>query len=182
MTNQELKTILSMVAVNYHTFQVVPNVTEQLWMRCLGDYQAKLIEAAVLAHVMTSKFPPTLADIAEQVQAIQASPDDQLSAGEAWGLVGKAVSKFGAWNEAGALEWLPSRAAAAVRGIGWQQICASTQPSVERAHFLKTYEQISAREAKEAKLSPSVKKTIDAANKSVTELLNQTTHNVKGLD
>jgi len=71
-------------------------------------------------------------------------------AGDAWGEVLSLVSSVGSY---GSPVFSHSIIERAVKGIGWITICLSTNIGMERAHFLKIYDQLAERETKEVVLS-----------------------------
>ena len=70
-----------------------------------------------------------------------AIPED-LSAGEAWLKVMKAISSIGSYGRPQFENELIDKS---VASVGWRNLCMSENISVERAHFLKIYESIASR-------------------------------------
>ena len=70
--------------------------------------------------------------------------------GDAWAEVLSTVSSVGFY---GSPRFSHSIIERAVSGIGWKTICMSQNISLERAHFLKIYDQLEKREIKDVVLS-----------------------------
>ncbi len=113
-----------------------PEETMELYIRCLADLPAQAVEAAVLAHVATSRWFPTVAELREK--AAELLPGGRLpTATEAWAEVVKA---FGAVGSYGVPAWSHPAIATTVEAMGWRQLCLSEEGMADRAHFLRLYE------------------------------------------
>ncbi len=64
-----------------------------LWHMMLGHHPCRLVEAAVHSHIASSKWPPTIAEVAEEISNL--TRPAALTELEAWGLVTKALSNSG---------------------------------------------------------------------------------------
>lgn len=118
----------------------------------IGDLTDTQIETATMTCLQTKKFMPTIAELRETVTTI-----DVDTAGEAWAAIINQVQTVGAWGE----PWLTRSQRKAVDALGgWKAVCASEQPDILRAHFLKIYAQTSERDAKEAQLSPKTRELL----------------------
>lgn len=105
-------------------------------MRCLADLAPAALEAAVLAHISTNKWFPTIAELREATLAMlpgQGIP----TATEAWGEVMHAFEMVGYYHTP---EWSHPAIAKTVDAMGWQQLCLSENGMADRAHFIKLYE------------------------------------------
>lgn len=89
--------------------------------------------------------------------------NDLKTAGEAWAIVLRAVSKIGSY---GVPKFIDPSTQKSVDAIGWRNICLSENPMVERAHFLKIYETIALRE-KNKILSEPVKLLVGGITKQI---------------
>lgn len=89
MTRQETVVILTLLAGNYESFAKRTETDEQVkimvdtWLECLGDLDYRLVLEAVKKTMITSLYPPTIADIRKNaVEMINLST--QKTAIEAW--------------------------------------------------------------------------------------------------
>ena len=145
-----------------------------MWYSLLKDLPYEHASVAIQRYAMTNKFPPTPADIREQIVTIG---DDSIDWGEAWGNVLKAVSRYGYANEAEALDSMDDLTRRAVKSLGWKNICQTEidEQMALRANFRMIYEQSKDKERTEAKLPVDLKQRIDAIGvdgvKQITERL-----------
>ncbi len=130
-----------------------------LWYRMLKDIPYPVAEAALMKHVSTSKWPPSIAEIREN--ATEAITPAQADWSEAWEEARKAVQKFGSYQETEALAWMSASTAEAVRRFGYYDLCMMENPEVAKAHFRDIYNNIALREKKEAQLPDSLKSVIN---------------------
>lgn len=89
MTRQETVVILTLLAGNYESFSKRTETDEQVkimvntWQECLGDLDYKVVLQAVKKTMITSPYPPTIADIRKNaIEMIR--PSTQKTAIEAW--------------------------------------------------------------------------------------------------
>ena len=89
---------------------------------------------------MTAKFPPTIAEIRENIFNLS---DEKISDwSDAFGLALHAIRKFGSYREDEALEWiseLDKTAAEVTRRLGFKEICLSENMEVIRGQFRMAY-------------------------------------------
>ena len=130
-----------------------------MWYSLLKDLPYESASVAIQKYAMTHKFPPTPADIREQVVSIG---DESVDWGEAWGNVLKAVSKYGYMNESDALGSMDELTRTIVQRIGWQNICQSDidEQTAIRANFRMMYEQSQGKERENAQLPTELKEKI----------------------
>ena len=96
MTRQETAKIMAVLKTAYPRYYDGKTETElsaalNLWHTMLSDYDYAVVSAAVKAVIATSKYPPVIADITEQISAIV--QPEQMEEGEAWNRVRKANLK-----------------------------------------------------------------------------------------
>lgn len=130
-----------------------------VWYSLLQDIDYEILSQAIQKHMMTSKFPPTIADIREA--AAQFMPQEKdLTELEAWGLVRRAIcnSTYHAEEE---FEKLPE---AVQRAVGspanlreWGQMDVDTVESVEASHFVRNYRVMKEREKEMQRLPEAVR-------------------------
>lgn len=112
----------------------------KMWHIAMKDHDFKTVLLASEKYILTNKFPPTIADIREEVTKIKfPTPEDGE---QKWLEVLEAVKKYGSYNEPDALRSLDDITRQAVKSIGYRTICMSEKIGVERAHFFKVYNSI----------------------------------------
>jgi len=85
-----------------------------------------------------------------------------ITAGEAWAIVLSSVSSIGGY---GTPRFEDDIIARTVECVGWKDICRSTKIGIERAHFIKAFEQLKTRDSKNKVLLPEVKRDRLGVNK-----------------
>jgi len=121
-----------------------------VWTMTLSDLPYEVARQALAAHISSSHFFPTVADIREQ--AVKLTQPRMLDWAEAWGLVMDAVRRHGSYHEQAALASLPADVAETARRIGWREICLCEDVSVVRGQFRMAWETIAKRQAELAVL------------------------------
>lgn len=116
--------------------KTIPDQTVEVYMRCLADLPLPALEAAVLNHIASSKWFPTIAELREKALALL--PGQRMpTATEAWAEVMRAFEMVGYY---GTPEWSHEAIARTVAAMGWQNLCLSENGMADRAHFLRLYE------------------------------------------
>lgn len=125
---QHVRTVAAMAAKER-------GATMDLWAAVLGDLDYAATKAALLRHIATSQFFPTVAEI----RAIVAeSTHGRRRAGlDAWGDVKAAISRDGRYRTPTFADPIVARV---VEAIGWLAICDSEDEMVTRAHFGRAYD------------------------------------------
>lgn len=153
MNKQEFANIAVAIKAAYPNSNAIPDsAAMNLWYRMLQDLDYKLVENAVLEHISTNKFPPSIADIREK-SSERLSPDVS-DWGTAWGQVMTAIRKYGYYQETEALASMDELTRKVVQRFGYQNLCMSDNIVADRAHFSKVYEGM-LKEYKNSKQLPS---------------------------
>lgn len=142
MTRAETKILLGMIVTAYPDSKIAADDrTVDLWFDMLQDLPANVTAAATKAMFATLKWPPKIADIREAVARAQSEARGDLSAGEAWGRVRRAVSRFGYYQPEAAREFLGATLWAAIDQIGgWAYLCTTEDDaSTLSAQFERRY-------------------------------------------
>lgn len=137
-----------------------------VWYKLLRDIDYKTASLALEKHMMSSPFPPTIADLRTAAVEFQGAVNgtEELSELSAWSLVRKAVrnSNYNAERE---YERLPDAVRIAVGSPDNLREMAAmpieTVESVEQSHFIRAYRAIMSREKELQKLSPAVRQLLD---------------------
>lgn len=167
MTRQETAKIMAVLMTEYGSrFCDGKAETEfaaklNLWHTMLSDYDYAVVSAAVKAVIATSKYPPVIADITEQISAIM--QPEQMEEGEAWNRVRKAISNglYGAEEE---FKKLPEECKAVVCAPeqlrAWAAMDEDELNTVVASNFRRSFRAQAERSKKYAALPSSVKSII----------------------
>ena len=90
MTFQETAKIMAVFKAAYPRYYANIDVEEArqvttLWASMLADYSYETVSNAAKALIVSSKFPPTIAEVIEKIQLLTKEPE--LTEGEAWSMV-----------------------------------------------------------------------------------------------
>jgi len=157
MTKGEVAKLLVVLAASYPKFEV-DDVKVQVWHEMLGDLDYAVASMAVKKIIMQNTFPPAIAEVRKA--AAELTNPENLTSSEAWGEVTRAIRNYGYYREGEALASMSPTTAQVVRYMGWREICLSEEPEILRAHFLKMYDQVAAREQEKQLLSPTMQTEI----------------------
>jgi hypothetical protein len=129
-----------------------------LWLKMLSDTECYIVEAAIEKFLVESKFPPTIADIRERIADITVVKEKTSI--EAWNDVKTSIRKFGFYREKDAMEMLSGTTRKVVEAIGFSTLCLSENEMVDRAHFLKVYDNLANRDRTDALMFQNTKDII----------------------
>lgn len=154
MTWDEFKVLAKGMRASYSSQNFLPdNDSLNIWYRLLKDLPYDLVSAAVQKHILTSKFPPTVAEIRESCVDVCSGP--QMSWVEGWSLIGKVMSRYGYNRPSEAIQELKrrdERTGRVAELLGWENLCLSENIVADRANFRQCYETMTEREKETAKL------------------------------
>ena len=166
MKKSETAQILALIGAAYSRFDV-PQKKDSLkfmtWHKMLKDFDFQLTQTAVEKLIAECKFPPSIADIREQVADVKNFSKNRLTAGEAWEKAIKAVNKFSSHRGYGyktdpeVIDQLPDLVVKTAEMIGWNKIGKAKAEGVVRGQFMKMYKQVQDRDKKESVLPSSVR-------------------------
>ena len=131
MTYPETVELFALLAAAYPKEPITePQIA--LYATLLGSYSVETVRQAVfLRHIQQSPWFPRLNEVLDQMtQGDQADPD------QAWAEVQHTIRTVGYYRHP---TWSQPAIAQAVETLGWQNLCLSTNPEAERAHFLRFY-------------------------------------------
>lgn len=158
MNREEFAAILYYLAAGVG--RDVSDAQLEVYFDLLGDLPADVLRRAAQRALLESQYP-TLPPVGVLRRlAAEAMAPRQLAACEAWGLTLRAVEAFGYDQELRGLESLPPLVRRAAECLGWQTICASTEPEICRAQFAKAFEALAGREQRESLLPPSLREAL----------------------
>jgi hypothetical protein len=146
------------------------NSTIDLWCELLGDIPYNVANIVIQKLILTSEFPPTIADIRKQVANI--TNKEHLDSASAWGEVQKSVTSYG-WNKYEEMKENVSNKTLQVIGmIGWTNICMCEldQLNTLRSQFMRMYDSVNERSKKDELLPDSLKEQIRLISSKMTML------------
>ena len=155
---------------------VYPNMladdgAKDVWFSMLQDLSYQQVSAALQVHIMTSKFPPTIAELRED------HTQHSISELDAWALVRRAIRNgtYGAEEEFDRLPDVVRRAVGAASNLRqWAQSDSGMLETIE-AHFLKAFRAERDREAQSAQISPQLKNILVEMQRKMLEVKNDGT-------
>lgn len=112
--------------------------TLAVYSELLSDLDAALARKAVVRHVGTNKWFPTIAEIRE-LAAAMVTPGAEQSAEEAWQATRKALRGWSRYGDKQPTFGNPITAEV-VKTIGWMTFADSTEPERSRRDFVAMYE------------------------------------------
>ncbi|RJQ10889.1 MAG: hypothetical protein C4551_01915 [Bacillota bacterium] len=127
--------MLDVLVEAYPDKEIKPGTVE-IYIRCLADLPYEAVQAAVLQHITSNKWFPTISELRELATGML--PGNQIpTATEAWAEVKQAFAKVGYYGKP---EWSHPALAKTVEAMGWQSLCMSENDIADRAHFIRLYE------------------------------------------
>jgi hypothetical protein len=142
--------------------------TLQLYYQLLRDVPIEQLRQAVLRHVSSCKWFPTVAELRTAATALQQIP--MQSAVEAWGEVMACMAKSAYYcfedhvREPHFANPITERL---VQSLGWRTLCLSENGIADRARFLDAYDQLAARDQHERALPPQLQAGAQAVQQLV---------------
>ncbi|HEY5576235.1 MAG TPA: replicative helicase loader/inhibitor [Clostridiaceae bacterium] len=143
MKKTETIKLLTLISANYSRFEI-NEAKVVLWHELIGDLPFEIASAALKKVMMTSEYPPNIAEIRKAAVNLTTKPEDILDAGEAWREVRRAIGKCGSYGNPA--ELFSGATYKVVQCMGWRDICMSENIEVTRSNFMKMYGTMQARE------------------------------------
>ena len=144
-----------------------------MWATLFADDDGKIVALAVKRHIMTSKWPPSIAEIREIMADI--THPDLIPPDQAWAAVNDLISAVGEYNVDNAHRNLPPLIAQTVDAIGWRTLyqlhCGSyrgNKDGMDRVAFMDLYRPAYERERKDACCSVSLNGSMDALRRQLS--------------
>lgn len=166
MTRHEFASVMAYIAAGIG--KAVTKETVDVYFDLLGDLPAPAFRAAAKRVLLEHKWAnfPSVAELREAAALTMQGEISSLSPAEAWHLAWEAVKGIDPEVE-GTLEracsGLPPIVFEAMRAFGINSLCFGRDPvGVVRAQFIKIYEQLAAREQRQALLPSALRQSIEA--------------------
>lgn len=129
MTSDQVKQLVTMLASAWPR-PPVEAATVHVYAYALADLDHEAAMGAVMGLMQTSRFFPTIAEIRERAVKNRVDlPTPEL----AWGIVYRAIQRFGAHRVP---EFDCDEIQEAVKAIGWKNLCLSENEVADRARFI----------------------------------------------
>ncbi len=141
MKTSELSATLTL-AMRPWGFVTVDPLLVALWYRIFGNHSIEQFSSAIMEVVMTSDAPPTIAAVNRAIIRKCSAGRPEITEGESWAILMKAVRRFGRAAQTEAYIWLNGEdeyVEEAAKLLGWQNICLwqTNDEVANRAHFWK---------------------------------------------
>lgn len=159
MTKAEVVKLLTITSAIYPKFEV-SEIKIELWADLIGDIPFPIAQAALKKVMLTSEFPPTVAQIRKAAVDITISKESILDAGKAWGEVQKAISKWGWPEPEKAYAMMSPLTQQVAKQLNWNEICKCEEPGVIRGQFMRMYDNLKHRVEQERLLPEGFKQKI----------------------
>ena len=166
MTIQEVKKLLFAINAAFPNYKPQnPEETALIWADLLGDQDANNIFAAFKVYTRTDKsgFAPSVGQLIQGAQELREKDSTALSAGEAWGIVYKAICRSGD-NSQEEYNKLPPEIQKAVGSPGQLRAWAlddQFNEGVASSNFRRAYAVVLERKRNDALIPADVKRALE---------------------
>lgn len=147
--------------------------TVNLWATLFSDDDGAIVGLAVKKHIMTSKWPPSIAEIREIMADI--THPDLIPPDQAWAAVSDLLYAVGEYNHGDAHRNLPPLIAQTVDAIGWHTLYqlhrgsyGGNRDGMDRVAFMDLYRPAYERARQDACCSTSLLGTINTVKQQLT--------------
>ena len=160
MTKDEFRVLAKGLKAVYTQPNFLPDAEAiQIWYELLKDLDYATANVAIQKHMVSSKYPPTIADIREQATEVSYGQAPLWSDG--WEQVLRAMRLYGSYRLQEALDSMDDLTRKAVKRLGFKELCISENIAVDRANFRMVFEQLANREYEIKKLPLSLQNSIE---------------------
>lgn len=180
MDKKQFLTIMAGLKSNYPNWKMdlTDKVILNFWFNNLKDIPYEIAEIGLRKLLAEEEFYPNIAKIRKACASVTQTPATDSTDG--WGLVQKAIRRYGYVRADEAIESLPNDVGqAVVRMGGFLALCESSNVEADRAHFYRAMDQIGAREKSNSVLSLDLKQAIEqhqissGSIKQIEEVINR---------
>ena len=162
MSNEaEIAKLIGVMAAGYPNVQV-SDATIEVYVTMLRDVPLDTLTASVQQCMAESEFLPTVAKIRNKALELSrpVAPDPL----EAWGIVLKAIDKYGFYRSP---QFDDPIIAKAVDCMGWRSLCSSENAIADRAHFSKVYEGLLRQAENDRRILPQARAIQDQVQRMI---------------
>ena len=180
MTRAETLAVMSILKAAYPAFyrdmkRQDAEAAVNLWAEMFEDYPPQVVAAAVKAHIASDKkgFPPCIGSIIDAINTVSA-PSGEMSEGEAWAMVSKAIRNSG-YNSEQEFEQLPERLQRIVGHPAqlreWALMDTSTVQSVVQSNIMRSFRARAESERKMRAMPSDVRSKMEELTKAAVKEL-----------
>lgn len=167
MTKDEFKTLVKGMKAAYPQPTFIPDKDAfNVWFALLQDIPYSTAQMAIQKHMMTERFPPTIADIRAGASAVAERMPEEMGELEAWSLIRKAMGNSG-YHAEEEFAKLPEACQIAVGSPAnlreWALMDSDQVETVEQSHFIRNYRAASKRISEDRKLPVQFRQQIAQA-------------------
>ena len=172
MTKDEVITLIQTIIVIYPASKVkADELTVNVWHEMLRDLPGDVVSAATKRMCSTLKFPPSIADIRENVAQAVREAQGMPTAGEAWAKIRKAASWYGYYRPEEARKALGEQIWRAVEMVGgWRELCEG-ETAILSAQFERRYNAMVQQDMNRVQIPASVNEEMKKLVGDLTETL-----------
>lgn len=161
MEREEFKTLVKAMKAVYAQPTFIPDQDAfQVWYELLKDLPYKQVHIAIQKHMLTERFPPTIADLRTKASEVVEKQLEEMSELEAWSLVRKAIGNSG-YHAEEEFQKLPEACKIAVGTPEnlreWALMESEQVGTVEQSHFIRNYRTAVKRLSEEKKIPESLR-------------------------
>ena len=174
MERDEIKILVKSMRAVYAQPTFLPDQDAfNVWYALLKDLPYELASMAVQKHMLTEKFPPTIADLRAKANEVVERPAEEMSELEAWALVRKAIgnSNYHAEEEFARLPEVCRIAVGSPANLReWAMMDSDQVATVEQSHFIRNYRAAAKRMTEDRKLPSAFRERIAEHRRKHAEL------------
>lgn len=169
MRFEEFKKLVKGMKAVYTSQSFLPDAESvKIWYQLLKDIPYEVLRVAVQKHMLTNRFPPTVAELRQgTVESVKGKKDWS----NGWEQFRQAVRRFGYYQQEEALASMDEVTRRAVKRLGWKELCMSENIMQDRANFRMVYEQEQNRAMERAMLPEGLRKQMDALQSGVLKAI-----------
>lgn len=139
MTKQEFSELAQYLKAAYPSSKILADSTSlEFWYRMISDIDFKVARQAVLEHIATNVWAPSIAEVRQACTKLVSEPIKDAM--EAWGDVVKAIGMYGSDRPQEAYAMMSELTRDIVKQMGWYRLCNSENLTADRANFRETYQ------------------------------------------
>ena len=162
MTEQETIKIVTLIVMSYPSSEKFKDETSlkgmvAVWKTIFKDDNARLVEMAVQKHISVNKWPPSIAEIREQMVSL--TRPDIIPPDIAWSLVSDVLHTESEFGHFDLYAVFPKAIARVVETIGWSKLynlhCGNlrgNKDGMDKVAFMELYKPVYERAREQAML------------------------------
>lgn len=177
MTEQETIKVVTLIVMSYPSSEKFKDETSlkgmvAVWKTIFKDDNAQLVEMAVQKHISVNKWPPSIAEIREQM--IELTRPDIIPPDIAWSMVADVLHTETEYGHFNIHSTFPKPIARVVETIGWHNLynlhCGSARGNkdgMDRVAFMDLYKPAYEREREQAMLPERIRNVCERKRQEV---------------